>query len=57
MPSAIVDTGAVVALVNRDDRHHATAVDWFRRFRGKLLTTEAVVTETAYALAVSPPHP
>ena len=56
MPSAIVDTGAVVALLNRDDRHHAAAVDWFRRFRGKLLTTEAVVTETAYALAVSPPH-
>ena len=47
MPSAIVDTGAVVALVNRDDRHHAAALEWFRRFRGKLLTTEAVVTETA----------
>lgn len=56
MPGAIVDTGAVVALVNRDDRHHTAALDWFRRFRGRLLTTEAVVTETAYVLAASPPH-
>jgi hypothetical protein len=53
---ALVDTGAVVALVNRADRHHAAAVEWFKRFRGQLLTTEAVVTETAYVLATSPAH-
>jgi predicted nucleic acid-binding protein len=53
---ALVDTGAVVALVNRADRHHARAVEWFQRFRGQLLTTEAVVTETAYVLAASPVH-
>jgi predicted nucleic acid-binding protein len=53
---ALVDTGAVVALVNRDDRHHGEAVEWFRRFRGQLLTTEAVITETAYVLAASPAH-
>lgn len=56
MASALVDTGAVVALVNRDDRHHPAVVEWFQRFHGKLLTTEAVVTETAYVLAASPPH-
>jgi len=53
---ALVDTGAVVALINRADRHHAAAVEWFKRFRGQLLTTEAVVTETAYVLAASPAH-
>src|SRR5215210_892928 len=53
---ALVDTGAVVALVNRADRHHAAAVEWFGHFRGVLLTTEAVVTETAYVLAASRPH-
>jgi predicted nucleic acid-binding protein len=53
---ALVDTGAIVALINRDDRHHRLAVDWFQRFRGQLLTTEAVVTETAYVLAASPTH-
>jgi predicted nucleic acid-binding protein len=53
---ALVDTGAVVALVNRADRYHAAAVEWFRHFRGELLTTEAVITETSYVLAASPPH-
>jgi len=53
---ALVDTGAVVALVNRSDRFHAAAVEWFARFRGQLLTTEAMITETAYVLAASPPH-
>jgi hypothetical protein len=53
---ALVDTGAVVALVNRADRHHAVAVEWFRAFRGELLTTDAVITETAYVLASSLVH-
>jgi predicted nucleic acid-binding protein len=53
---ALVDTGAVVALVNRADRHHQAAVDWFRDFRGELLTTEAVITEVAYVLAASAAH-
>ena len=56
MARALVDTGAVVALVNRHDHYHRVAVDWFRHFRGVLLTTEAVITETAYVLAASPAH-
>ena len=56
MVRALVDTGAVVALINRDDRYHRVAVDWFQHFRGQLLTTEAVITETAYVLAASPVH-
>ncbi len=56
MARALVDTGAIVALVNRDDRHHSAAVEWFKRFRGQMLTTEAVITETAYVLAASPIH-
>jgi len=53
---ALLDTGAIVALINRSDRHHHAAVDWFQRFRGQLLTTEAVITETAYVLARSLAH-
>ena len=56
MARALVDTGAIVALVNKADRHHVAAVEWFGHFRGVLLTTEAVVTETAYVLAASRPH-
>lgn len=56
MARALVDTGAVVALINRADRFHSQAAAWFRGFRGRLLTTEVVVTETAYVLAASPEH-
>lgn len=56
MARALVDTGAVVALVNRNDRYHLQAVEWFRRFRGELLTTDAVITETAYVFAASAAH-
>lgn len=56
MARALVDTGAIVALFNLDDPHHGAAAGWFKGFRGQLLTTEAVVTETAYVLAASPPH-
>jgi predicted nucleic acid-binding protein len=53
---ALVDSGAVVALVNRADAFHERAVSWFRGFRGTPLTTEAVITEAAYVLAASPAH-
>ncbi|MEK6243393.1 MAG: PIN domain-containing protein [Pseudomonadota bacterium] len=56
MARALVDTGAIVALFNRGDPHHDAAAAWFRAFRGQLLTTEAVVTETAYVLAASLVH-
>ena len=56
MARVLVDTGAVVALVNRADRHHAAAADWFASYRGSLLTTEAVITETACVLAASRAH-
>lgn len=53
MARALVDTGAIVALLNRDDPHHASVSAWFRDFRGLLLTTDAVITETAYVLAAN----
>ena len=56
MARALVDTGAIVALINREDRFHPQAAAWFLGFRGRMLTTEAVVTETAYVLAASPEH-
>jgi len=52
----VLDTGPVVALINRADRFHSAAAIWFRDFRGRLLTTEAVITETSYVLAASPAH-
>ncbi len=56
MASALLDTGPVVALINRADAHHPRAVEFFQRFRGQLWSTEAVLTEVAYVLAPSLTH-
>jgi predicted nucleic acid-binding protein len=44
----IADSGLLVAFLNRDDRHHAWAVEVARRITEPLLTCEAVLTEAAY---------
>jgi uncharacterized protein len=42
---ALVDTGAILALLDRTDRWHRLCVDAFQQLRLPLLTSEAVVTE------------
>lgn len=48
MRTAIVDTGPLVAFLNRRDRHHAWAAERFRNLAPPLLTCEAVLSEAAY---------
>jgi predicted nucleic acid-binding protein len=43
--SALVDTGAILALLDRDDEWHHACVEAFRSVSFPLLTTEAVMTE------------
>ena len=45
---AIADTGLIVALLNRDDRHHRWAVEIARAVSEPLLTCEAVLSEAAF---------
>ncbi len=45
MPDALIDTGAILALLDGDDRWHDVCVDAFRQLRLPLLTSEAVLTE------------
>ncbi len=47
----ILDTGPWVALLCRDDRHHAWARAQFANHSGPFLTCEAVVAETCFLLA------
>jgi predicted nucleic acid-binding protein len=46
----ILDTGPLVSLLHRDDQDHEACVDFLSRFRGNLLTTESVLTESMYLL-------
>lgn len=47
---AALDTGIVVAAIHRDDADHESAVAALREYRGKLVSTEAVLTEAMYLL-------
>ena len=43
--NALIDTGAILALLDRSDRWHRTCVEAFEQLRLPLLTSEAVLTE------------
>lgn len=44
----VVDTGAFVALVDRSEKRHEACVAVLERWRGDIVTTEPVLTETLY---------
>ncbi len=43
--NALIDTGAILALLDRTDRWHRICVDAFQHLRLPLVTSEAVLTE------------
>jgi hypothetical protein len=43
--NALVDTGAILAILDRSDRWHQLCADAFRQLRLPLVTSEAVLTE------------
>jgi predicted nucleic acid-binding protein len=49
--NVLLDTGPIVALLHRDDRHHRACVAALEGMRGVLLTTEPVLTEAMYLLS------
>jgi predicted nucleic acid-binding protein len=51
---AIVDTGALVAFLDRAERHHGWIVDQIHKLDPPLLLCEPVMVETLYLLADSP---
>lgn len=44
----LLDTGAFVALIDRDEKAHADCVAALESWTGPIATTEAVLTETLY---------
>jgi predicted nucleic acid-binding protein len=55
--TVLVDTGPLVALINRRDRYHDWAKEQFSAIRPPLYTCEAVVTEACYLLRSDPKGP
>ena len=53
-PWAIADTGPLVAVLDRGERHHAWAVEQVRRLEAPLLVCEPVLTEAMYLLGRLP---
>ena len=50
MKKALIDTGPCIALFDRDDRFHKEIKNFMKNFRGRLITSWAVVTETLHML-------
>ncbi len=50
MKRTLVDTGPIVALIDRSDRHHGWARDQFDAIRTALHTCDAVIAEATYLL-------
>ena len=50
MRKLLLDTGPFVALLDRSEISHRRCIDFFTEFKGRLFTTEPVLTETLYLL-------
>jgi len=46
----LIDTGAIVALLDRSERHHAVCVETLERLTSPLVTCEAVIAESCYLM-------
>ncbi len=53
MASIIVDAGPLIALFDRDDRHHRRAVEFVRTRSDRLITNLPVLTEAVFVLRFS----
>ena len=48
MEVLLVDTGPLVAIANKRDKFHPGCLEYLKNYRGRLLTTWAVLTEFAH---------
>lgn len=54
MKPVLLDTGVIVALLDRSERHHGQCVATVEALEGALVTCEAVIAESCYLLRKLP---
>ncbi|MDZ7769685.1 MAG: PIN domain-containing protein [Woeseiaceae bacterium] len=57
MKATLLDTGVIVALLDRDERHHVQCVETVSDLIGPLVTCESAVAEACYLLRGTPGAP
>lgn len=50
----LLDTGALISLLDRDQVHHLRFLELFEGWRGAVVSTEAVLTEATHLLGRTP---
>ncbi|MGB3589254.1 MAG: pilus assembly protein [Tunicatimonas sp.] len=53
MKSTLVDAGPLIALFDKRDQYHLTAINFLKGYSGNLLTTWPVITEASHMLSFS----
>ncbi len=53
----LLDTGALVSLLDRSQSYHAEFAKFFQSWKGPVVSTEAVLTEASHLLARGPGGP
>ena len=47
---ALIDSGVLIALFDKDDKYHQHSIEFMKKFNGKLITTWSVMTEVSHLL-------
>lgn len=50
MKNILIDTGPIVALLNRRDKHHQRVLEFTQNYKGNFITTWSVITEATHLL-------
>lgn len=50
MQKTIIDSGPLIALFDGSDKYHIKVLNFLKSYRGKLITTWAVITEVSHML-------